>query len=460
MCGFILAPVEFAHLIPTALEAMSYRGADGFSGIHCRGGWALGHVRLAIQTDETFGGQPFDHCDEAFAFVGEIFAKDLHPLQYPEEAILTMALRSPNLRDFMKLDGFWSIAEIRDNGAARVLTDHLGVKPVYYWAEHNIFCSEIAPMFQLAPQPPFDDVYLSNCIKFGYDYSGRTPWQGITQVAPGTAMVYDRCDDRFEPVVYWDWKRVPTTREDWTFAMNPAELLHQLLTEVTLTRASAVRHRTMGLLLSGGLDSSIVYSILKESNLLGEVEVFSVENGESEFLPPHTELLQTPPGSQPWSSLADAAQVMQAPLDLGSLLPQIRLADALGRRGARVCLTGDGADELFGGYSRAKDYDSQASDVFCELPYYHLPRLDRVHMRATTEIRSPFLAPSVVAFALQLPRADRIGKKILKEAFAGRVSDAIIQRPKHPLKGSVYLDNPLAHRAQLEKAFRHEFRPL
>lgn len=458
MCGLILAPSTFAHLVPNALEAMGYRGADSFSGVHLRGGWALGHVRLAIQTDHEFGEQPFDHTDEAFAFVGEIFAKDLRPLDIPEEVVLTQALRSPNLRDFMKLDGFWSIAEIRDNGAARVLTDHLGVKPVYYWAEHNIFCSEIAPMFQLAAQPPFDDVYLSNCIKFGYDYSGRTPWQGITQVAPGTAMVYDRCDECFEPVVYWDWKRVPTTREDWTFAMNPAELLHQLLTEVTLTRASAVRHRTMGLLLSGGLDSSIVYSILKENNLLGEVAVFSVENGESEFLPPNTTLLQSPP--QAWAGLTDAVQIMQAPLDLGSLLPQIRLADALGRRGARVCLTGDGADELFGGYSRAKDYDSQASDVFCELPYYHLPRLDRVHMRSTTEIRSPFLAPSIVAFALLCSYPERIGKKILKDAFRGQVPDRIIDRPKHPLKGSTYLDNPLAHRAQLEKAFRHEFRPL
>jgi asparagine synthase (glutamine-hydrolysing) len=446
--------------MPYALKAMGYRGADGFQGMETRGGWVLGHVRLAIQTDADFGAQPFNHTDEAFAFVGEIFARDLHPLTgLDEESVLTQALRSPNLRDFMRLDGFWNIAEIRDNGSARVLTDHLGVKPVYYWAEQNIFCSEIQPMFQLAPAPEFDEIYLSNCIKFGYDYSGRTPWKGISQVAPGTAMIYDRCDDRFEPVTYWDWNKVSITRPDWPLVEDASTALRRLLFEVTLTRASAVRHRTMRLLLSGGLDSSILYAILRENGLLNEVEVFSVENGESEFLPPGVTLLPDV-ATGGTSELRDAAQIMQAPLDLGSLLPQVRLSDALASKHARVCMTGDGADELFGGYSRAKDYDSQASDVFCELPYYHLPRLDRVHMRNTTEIRSPFLAPSVVAFALRLPRHERTGKKILKEAFRGLVPDAIIDRPKHPLKGSTYLENPLAHRAQLAKVFRDEFRPL
>lgn len=456
MCGFILAPAEFTHRIPAALWAMRYRGADGFSGVESRGGWVLGHTRLAIQTDETFGEQPFSHGVKAIAFVGEIFAKGLHPLEVPEEEVLAQALKSPNLRDFMKLDGFWSVTEIDADGNARVLTDHLGTKPVYYWAEHGIFCSEVAPMFALVPAPEFDETYLSNCIKFGYDYSGRTPWKGITQVAPGTAMVYDRLRDRFEPVVYWDWNQVSITRNDWPVVEYASDALRRLLTEVTLTRASAVKHRTMGLLLSGGLDSSIIYAILKEAKLIDEVAVYSVENGETEFLPSDVTFLSGTGNV----SLREGARAMQAPLDLGSLLPQIRLAQALGLQDVRVCMTGDGADELFGGYTRAKDYDSQASDVFCELPYYHLPRLDRVHMRSTTEIRSPFLAPSVVAFALRLPRFERTGKKILKEAFRGLVSDAIIDRPKHPLKGPEYLDSPLLHRVKLEEAFRHEFHPL
>lgn len=463
MCGFILAPAHFADHASRALNAMAYRGADGFRGLEIRGGWVLGHVRLAIQTDETFGEQPFVDPLSSIAFVGEIFAKDLLPLEVTEERAIRDALQSPDLRDLMRLDGFWSIAEIKDNGSARVLTDHLGIKPVYYWAEHDIFCSEIVPMFQLATEPEFDETYLSNCIKFGYDYSGRTPWKGITQVAPGTVMLHQRMKTSasFEPITYWDWKKVPVMvrNMDPGTTTNPLpKFLRNLLTDVTLTRASAVRHRTMGLLLSGGLDSTIVYSILRENGLLDDVLLLSVENGESEFLPPGVRML--PMDGPSHTDLRDAVQIMQAPLDLGSLLPQIRLADALRRGGVRVCLTGDGADELFGGYRRAQDYDSQASDVFCELPYYHLPRLDRVHMRSTTEIRSPFLSPSVVAFALRLPRAERTGKTILKQAFRGQIPDNIIDRPKHPLKGPEYLDSPLLHRVKLERTFRHEFRPL
>ena len=97
-------------------------------------------------------------------------------------------------------------------------------------------------------------------------------------------------------------------------------------------------------------------------------------------------------------------------------------------------LTGDGADELFGGYRRSQDYDSQMSDVFLELPYYHLPKLDRVMMHSTTEVRSPFLAPYMVKFAMSLPYSERINKKHLKEAVSRFIPEEIINRKKVPLK--------------------------
>lgn len=456
MCGFILAPKHFAPKIPAGLDDMSYRGADGFRGISERGGWVLGHVRLAIQTDASFGAQPFDREDSSIAFVGEIFSKGGSRLLFEdsEEDYLREALSSPHLSGFMGLDGFWSIAEITDEGKARVLTDHLGIKPVYYWSKHDIFCSELDPMFVVAGEKPeLDETYLSNCIKFGYDYSGRTPYKGVVQMAPGTVGVSHplKSYPGFEFQPYWNWGkvRIPTS-SGWGLE----GVLHGLLTQATLDRVSN-SVREVGLLLSGGLDSTIIYSILKTSGLLDEVSIFSIENGESEFLPKTDRITMLKASAFP--KLEDAIDIMQAPLDLGSLLPQVAMAQALERKGLRVCITGDGADELFGGYRRAQEYDSQGSDVFCELPYYHLPRLDRVHMHFTTEIRSPFLSPKVVAFALRLPRDRRTGKRILKEAFARQVPKEVLEREKLPLKSEAVLSDPLAHRAQLVEIFRNGY---
>lgn len=454
MCGFILAPKKFTSRIPAGLDDMAYRGADGFRGTSERGGWVLGHIRLAIQTDSTFGAQPFDKEDSSIAFVGEIFSEKGLLLERDEEEALRDALSTPYLSGFMDFDGFWSVAEITDDGKARVLTDHLGIKPVYYWPKHDIFCSEIEPMFVVAGEKPeLDEIYLSNCIKFGYDYSGRTPYKGVVQMAPGTLGISHplKSYPGFEFQPYWNWSKV---RVPETSGWGQEGVLHALLTQATLDRVSTSR-REVGLLLSGGLDSTIIYSILRNAGQLDMVSIFSIENGETEFLPKTDRINMLKAGDLP--GLDDAVGVMQAPLDLGSLLPQVAMAWALEKKGLRVCLTGDGADELFGGYRRAQEYDSQASDVFCELPYYHLPRLDRVHMHSTTEIRSPFLAPKVVAFALRLPRDRRIGKRILKEAFVRQVPKEILQREKLPLKSEDVLFDPLAHRVKLVEAFRNGY---
>lgn len=441
MCGIIMTPRAYPEAaLRKALSWMDYRGADGMSTLVKENGWWIGHNRLAIQnrTSEE-GDQPFYNSRDARvgAFVGEIF---WNPWGVSELEAIQLALRSPELGEFHGFDGFWAIVETLPNGNARVLTDHIGTKPMYFWERFGIVCSELDAMFALEKRPPFDEVYLSNCIKWGYDYSGRTPYQGIRQLPPGTCLVLDGMTEGAWSYDYWDWKVV----------REPRTSLRGLITEATIRRAS-ISEREVALLLSGGLDSSIVYYILKEAGV--EVAAFSVENGETEFLPPETTLLQwdgpkTPPG------LGALSAIMQAPLDLGSLIPQVQLGLALKEQGYNVVLSGDGADEVFGGYSRAATYDSQLSDVFCELPYYHLPRLDRVMMRFTIELRTPFLSPSVIATGLKLPRPHRTSKQALKTAFRGLVPDRILDRPKHPLKSPTVLQDGINHRINLVEAFR------
>ena len=429
MCGLILAPNHYSSEgVRRAMDRMKYRGADNERGVTQHNGWHLGHVRLAIQDLSAAGSQPFWSDHKVVAFVGEFFNHN-----GSEKAFLTDILDSPRLVDFHQADGFWSVIEV--GYITKVITDHLGIKPMYWWPEKQIVCSELDPMFELAPKPAFDEVYLSNCVKFGYDYSGRTPYVGIQQLPPGTVLHLTRGVPGGNLTKYWDWSKVPTSTD-----------LKSLVDKAIQNRLMS--DREVAMLLSGGLDSSIIYYSLKEAGT--PVKAFSVENGESEFLPPGVEVL-----SLPEVTIEDAVRIMQAPLDLGSLIPQIQLARAVKAAGFNVCLTGDGADELFGGYARAQTYDSQKSDVFCELPYYHLPRLDRVMMHETIELRSPFLAPSVVAAALKLKRADRTTKQALKAAYADIVPKAILERTKVPLKSSAVRENGLLHRVNLDKEFRN-----
>ena len=437
MCGLILVKGDRREAVFKALDAMSYRGLDGKQGITQMAGWTLGHVRLAIQDLSDASAQPIELEDGgAFAFVGELFG-------HGKASDLVVARDTYDLRGFAgfhAFDGFWAMAAVHPDGYAEVATDYLGQKPLYYWADRGIVCSELEPMFAIAPRPQLDEVYLSNCIKFGYDYSGRTPYVGIQQLAPGHRLCFDPQVSTPEALPYWSWAQVQAP------VVSVGGLRDELL------RACANRmtsDRPVGLLLSGGLDSSLVYAMLKSMG--HNPQCFSIENGETEFLPAGVTAL--PEGEV---GVDEVLQAMQAPLDLGSMLPQYVLGQRLKEQGLRVCLSGDGADELFGGYSRSQDYDSQHSDVFCELPYYHLPRLDRLMMRHTVELRTPFLAPSVVALALRLPQDLRTGKEILKRIASDFLPAKIIDRPKVALKSAIVRQGGLHYRKLLVHQFRQQ----
>ena len=184
------------------------------------------------------------------------------------------------------------------------------------------------------------------------------------------------------------------------------------------------------------------------------VNLYMVENNESKFGMLLSEFLGvsiTSLGPIPDDDcLERCLRYNETPVDLGSMIPQFRLMEKVKEK---VILTGDGADELFGGYRRVDDYDSQLSDVFQELPFYHMPRLDRASMRSTVELRSPFLGHDVVRFALRLPWEDRTHKRILKDAFSDVLPQEILDRPKEPLKCQSIRQDPMAYRKKCHEIF-------
>jgi asparagine synthase (glutamine-hydrolysing) len=217
------------------------------------------------------------------------------------------------------------------------------------------------------------------------------------------------------------------------------------------------RNYPISILVSGGLDSAIIAAILKESG--SDVKWFSIENGETPFVNDLEAHLETSTNFLDYDMDSEKnaliyAKWNESPIDLGSVIPQYHLFETIRKNtDYRIVISGDGSDELFGGYSRIHEYDSQKSDIFQELSFYHLPRLDKMSMAHTLELRSPFLNNDIIRFAMHLPLEWRTDKKILKDTFGPMLPSSIVDRKKEALKNPEIKEDKLAYRQKAVDLF-------
>lgn len=427
MCGFIAATNTTVNL-SRLIDKISYRGLPGYKGYERVGNTQLAHYSLPfVNLDPEAAIQPLPGTNSLF--VGEIFNYE----EFGFESDIDCAWQTfwtKGLREFNKFDGFWSFVTIVE-GSLFGVTDHLSIKPIYYRTDVEAMASEIDVLTEFG-EVTRNELFHSNVMKWGYDPTGGTPWNEIKQLPPGCYIHKGQVHE------YWDWNLVPYT-----------DLRKDL---INATKLRLGGQRDVAVLLSGGLDSTIIHGIITKI-LDRDVTAIHVTNGEKDFAHLVTDDLV----EVTLDDIHDmtAMNIHQTPVDLGSVKPQIAMARKLRELGFYAVMTGDGADELFGGYRRAKEYDSQYSDTFCELPYYHLPKLDRTMMNSTIELRSPFLAPAVIRQALEIPYDMRNGeKKVLKQLFSDLVPEAILNRDKHPLKTDAIRKDPMQQRILNETNWR------
>jgi asparagine synthase (glutamine-hydrolysing) len=466
MCGILVAkrPSEERIL------SIAHRGIE-HSTVY-KDDLCLIHHRLPIQTiDGDSWSQPIPIGEDKWLlFNGEIFNYGDYESDtaYLQNLFSTFKfgglgiLRSLYDSHVISWDGFWAIvlvdAKSRDIYA---FTDPLGKKCLYRNDKGEI-CSEIKGLYEPDEKMDIDNSFFSGVIKSGYLATEQTPFLNIKKLEPNRFYKWNldypsvvEVSDYYYNFHFFDaGLRTYDDRCEWLFEKMEKSVQNRLLS----------KNYPTSLLLSGGLDSSIIAGLLLK--LGSDVSFYSISNGEDEEYVKACEYywdvkskrldynidLESEDGKK--SLIEIYKKWNESPVDMGSVVPQYHLFDAI-KKGSntRIVISGDGADELFGGYRRINEYDSQQSDIFHELTYYHLPRLDKLSMAHTLELRSPFLNHDIVRFALSLPFDERKNKKILKDTFKGLVPDSVIERKKLPLKNNKIVEDQIAYRKEIVRLF-------
>lgn len=466
MCGILLAKNPSEERI----QSIAHRGTE-YSVIEDKDLFLV-HHRLPIQTlDGDNWSQPISIGKNRWLlFNGEIFnygdfESDTAYLQNLFSSFdfsnigMLQAIYEPHI---VSWDGFWSIVLVdTDSRDVYAFTDPLGKKCLYR-NDNGEVCSEIKGLYEKEDKKLLDHSFFSGIIKFGYLPTNQTPFLNIKKLEPNKFhrwnMSYPAKMDISEQYYNFNYFDVGLEnyeeRMDWLWERLERSVSNRLLS----------KNYPTSLLLSGGLDSAIIAGLLLK--LGADVDFYSISNGEDEQYvkdcEDYWEVNSTRLDYKVDLESEDAknelmeiySQWNESPVDLGSVVPQYHLFDAI-KKGSktRIVISGDGADELFGGYRRINEYDSQKSDVFHELTSYHLPRLDKLSMAHTLELRSPFLNHDIIRFALSLPFEERKNKKILKDTFKGLIPDSVIERKKLALKNNMIVEDQIAYRKKIVELF-------
>jgi asparagine synthase (glutamine-hydrolysing) len=357
------------------IAAIRYRGPDDV-GLYSKGPIGLAHARLSV-IDLTGGHQPLSIANETLwiSFNGEIFnyvelrdelLKKGHRFTTTSDTeVLLRLYQEDGERCVERLNGQWAFA-IWDAPKRKLFLsrDRFGVRPLYYTqtAETFLFASEIKALLAFPQvEAALDLAALDQIFTFWVTIPPRTAFQGIKQLPPGNNMVIT--DGRIVITPYWTFELAPQLVQDSANKMHLAEELLALLQDATRIRLRS--DVPVGAYLSGGIDSTVITALVGAR--VGEkLRTFSIgfedrEFDESNFQQEASAFLSTA-HSAILCTNEDIARVFpnvvwhtEQPILRTAPAPLYLLSGLVHDAGFKVVLTGEGADELLGGYDIFKE---------------------------------------------------------------------------------------------------------
>ena len=362
-------------------QRMAHRGpddADEWVDEQC--GIGLGFRRLAIVDLSPAGRQPMESASGRYIIIfnGEVYnfatvRVELEGLGHrfrggSDTEVLLAAVEEWGLvraiERFVGMFGFalWD----REERALHLVRDRLGIKPLYYgWlAGSFLFGSELKA---LAAHPAFqaeiDRDSLALYMRHGYVPSPYSMYRGIRKLPPGTILSLRAHDDEAAtPAPFWSARDVTETGLAHPFTGSETDAIEAL--DALLREAVALRMIAdvpLGAFLSGGIDSSTVVALMQAQSER-PVKTFTIGFHEADYDEAvhaaavaqhlgtdHTALYVTPEEAR--TVIPALPAMFDEPFADSSQIPTF-LVSRLARRHVTVSLSGDGGDELFGGYNR------------------------------------------------------------------------------------------------------------
>jgi asparagine synthase (glutamine-hydrolysing) len=408
MCGIVglidsRSKVD-AETIRLAARTLYKRGPDD-SGVWTSENVGLGHRRLAVLDLSSSGRQPMSSADGRYIIVfnGEIYnfmdirrridrddknhsnlnenKSDTRWRSQSDSEVILEAYGKWGPNCLEQFHGMFAFAiwdrEAKVLFAAR---DRMGVKPFYYHHSAGSFAFASRPRALLTLNPswssPLDEQALRFYLECGYVPAPYSIYQSIRKLPPAHWLLMGREGLRVER--YWDFRQIPT-EPAWVDRQED-DLLDELDEIVGRTvRSRMISDVPLGAFLSGGIDSSVVVALMaKHSNR--RVQTFTVGFREKAFdESPHAQAVAQHIGTDhhcqhlQLNDLLDLLPEFSAEYDEpffdSSAFPTMAVSRAA-RRHVTVALTGDGGDELFGGYRHYQIVRGLA-------PLYRLPAAAR-----------------------------------------------------------------------------------
>jgi asparagine synthase (glutamine-hydrolysing) len=496
ICGWLLngsANLRIEHL-DAMLKILSHRGPDD-SGAYFGPGdrLALGHNRLSILDLSERGHQPMENgqTGDVLIFNGEIYncgelRGELEELGYlfhshSDTEVLLNSYAAWNIACLKRLKGMYAFALwSRESKVLHLVRDPMGIKPLYYWnLPYNgglVFASELKAFFEL-PQfsAEIDRKSLNQFLEFGYTFDqSSTIVKNIRKLPPGHRLEIalggtPKISRYYYPDVNNSSYKSRTVLEEELFSTLQEVVREHLNSDVPI-----------GLLLSGGLDSSIIAALAAQHS---KVRTFSFGFGQSEiderskarkvsqFVGSTHEEFVITPGEVREGLVQSVGQMDDLFADWGTFATRV-MYEKCKERGVKVVLVGEGADELFGGYwgrfspslagsedwkidwrlfnlyrvyigrrygrvywsyrRRMRKYLKLTNgDMFNAIRLFEsreqlsnnfVMKVDKASMAASIEARVPFLDTRVVEVAYQIPRDLLIGENHEVKSLLGSMA--------------------------------------